>query len=398
MPVTAQRIHAIDVFRAITMLFMIFVNDLWTLKDIPGWLGHTAADEDGMGLADVVFPCFLFIAGMSIPHAIAGRLVKGESRWRIFLHIIFRTIGLLVMGVFIVNLDNLNEAASGVSRSWYQILMFAGFILIWNVYPRDYNIKRYLYAALRLVGIGLLVFLFLRYRGDSEAGLISMRPQWWGILGLIGWAYFGNAVICLFFHRNTIVLIGAWIFFLFYNIICSAGWFIPGFAPVSNGLLIGYGAFHAFVAAGVVASQMLEQTAMNKRFSRVALQFVSIGVLLIGIGIFLRGFFIISKIKATPPWIFICSGIGFLLFVLIYFLTDIKQKSSWFSFIKAAGTATLTCYLLPYLFYAVDGLTGISLPEFVKTSWIGLLKSILFSWLIIYITSGLIRIGIRVRL
>lgn len=398
MPAAAQRINAIDVFRAITMLLMIFVNDLWTLKDIPGWLEHTAADEDGMGLADIVFPCFLFIAGMSIPHAIESRLQKGESRWRIFLHIVFRTIGLLIMGVFIVNLDNLNETASGLSRQWYQILMFAGFLLIWNVYPRDYNVKRYLFAALRIAGIAILVFLFFRYRGDGENGLVSMQPQWWGILGLIGWAYFGNAVICLFFHRNTGVLAGAWIFFLLYNIICSAGWFIPGFAPVSNGLLIGFGAFHVFVAGGVVASKMLEYTARSKRFSRLAIVFISVGAGLIVIGFFLRGFFIISKIKATPPWIFICSGIAYLLFVLIYYIADIRQKAGWFSFIRAAGTATLTCYLLPYLFYAVDGLTSIQLPEFVKTGWVGLIKSMFFSWLIIYMTDWLTRAGIRVRL
>ena len=58
-----SRIHSIDVFRALTMLLMIFVNDLWTLKDIPEWLGHKPADVDGIGLADVVFPAFLFIVG-----------------------------------------------------------------------------------------------------------------------------------------------------------------------------------------------------------------------------------------------------------------------------------------------------------------------------------------------
>ncbi|MCK4751199.1 MAG: hypothetical protein KAT15_29270, partial [Bacteroidales bacterium] len=51
------------------MLLMIYVNDLWTLTDIPEWLGHKAADVDGMGLADVVFPAFLFIVGLSIPWA-----------------------------------------------------------------------------------------------------------------------------------------------------------------------------------------------------------------------------------------------------------------------------------------------------------------------------------------
>ena len=63
------------------MLLMIFVNDLWSLTDIPGWLGHKAASEDGMGLADVVFPAFLLIVGLSIPHAIRAR--SEERRFKI---------------------------------------------------------------------------------------------------------------------------------------------------------------------------------------------------------------------------------------------------------------------------------------------------------------------------
>ncbi len=69
----SNRLSSIDIFRALTMFLMIFVNDLWTLRDIPGWLEHTAADEDGMGLADVVFPVFLFIVGLSIPFAIKSK-------------------------------------------------------------------------------------------------------------------------------------------------------------------------------------------------------------------------------------------------------------------------------------------------------------------------------------
>ncbi len=61
---------------------MIFVNDLWSLTHVPRWLLHTAAEEDGMGLSDVVFPAFLFIVGLSIPHALKARLEKSRSKIR----------------------------------------------------------------------------------------------------------------------------------------------------------------------------------------------------------------------------------------------------------------------------------------------------------------------------
>ena len=62
--------------RGLTLLLMLFVNDLY-VKGVPAWLTHKAADYDGMGLADWVFPGFLFMVGMAIPFAIQNRLKKG---------------------------------------------------------------------------------------------------------------------------------------------------------------------------------------------------------------------------------------------------------------------------------------------------------------------------------
>ncbi|MFC0181070.1 heparan-alpha-glucosaminide N-acetyltransferase domain-containing protein [Pseudarcicella hirudinis] len=95
-----KRVRSIDVFRALTMLLMIFVNDLWSLSGIPYWLEHAKADEDFLGLADVVFPCFLFILGMAIPFAIQNRIAKGESDPEIVKHIIIRSVALLIMGIY----------------------------------------------------------------------------------------------------------------------------------------------------------------------------------------------------------------------------------------------------------------------------------------------------------
>ena len=62
-----RRLASIDAFRAITMLLMIFVNDLELDFNVPVWLEHAKEGEDRLGLADTVFPAFLFIVGLSIP-------------------------------------------------------------------------------------------------------------------------------------------------------------------------------------------------------------------------------------------------------------------------------------------------------------------------------------------
>ncbi|MCU0385101.1 MAG: heparan-alpha-glucosaminide N-acetyltransferase domain-containing protein [Flavihumibacter sp.] len=125
-PKSPIRVASIDVLRALTMFGMIFVNDLWTLKDIPHWLEHVAADADGMGFADIVFPGFLFIVGMSIPFAVRNRQAKGDNKQQLALHILQRGLALLLMGVFLVNGENINETATGLSRGAGSLLWCFG--------------------------------------------------------------------------------------------------------------------------------------------------------------------------------------------------------------------------------------------------------------------------------
>ncbi len=152
------RLKSIDILRELTMLLMIFVNDLWSLSGIPGWLEHKAGNVDGMGLADVVFPVFLFIVGLSIPYAIRSRIKKGDSRIQVLRHIIERTLALLIMGVFMVNLENIDPANSIISKPIWQILMTLAFFLIWNIY-RGKVLGRISPLIMKSAGWIILVFL-----------------------------------------------------------------------------------------------------------------------------------------------------------------------------------------------------------------------------------------------
>lgn len=70
------RIEALDIFRALTMFFMLFVNDIPGLKNIPHWLLHASYHEDMLGFSDTIFPAFLFAMGMAVPYAIQNRYKK----------------------------------------------------------------------------------------------------------------------------------------------------------------------------------------------------------------------------------------------------------------------------------------------------------------------------------
>ena len=139
-----ERILSIDAFRGITILVMIFVNELAGVHDIPQWMKHMPRDADAMSFVDVVFPGFLFIVGMSIPFAINRRLEKGASFIQLQQHILFRTLGLLVLGFFMVNAEGgYDEKAMGISINLWSILFFAAVLLIWKVYRTSNKILVY---------------------------------------------------------------------------------------------------------------------------------------------------------------------------------------------------------------------------------------------------------------
>jgi uncharacterized membrane protein SirB2 len=124
---------------------------------------------------------------------------------------------------------------------------------------------------------------------------------------------------------------------------------------------------------------------------------LGIAVVLATAGLLTRPIWEISKIRATPSWVLICSAITIGLFVVTYWLGDLQQKAHWFKIIKPAGTDTLLCYLIPYFAYAVLTMTGVFAME-ALSGWVGIVKSLLFAVLMIQIAGLLSKAGIRLKL
>ena len=140
----AKHNGSIDMLRGLTMLLMVFVNDLWSVTDVPHFLEHFSHGEDGMGVADAVFPMFLFAMGMSIPYAIERRFAKGYAGEYTLGHILSRSFALILMGVFIVNSETDFTSTVGYGYDAYRLLMVAAFFMIWNQYKKDSKIKKWL--------------------------------------------------------------------------------------------------------------------------------------------------------------------------------------------------------------------------------------------------------------
>lgn len=387
------RLLSIDAFRAVTLLLMIFVNDFGTLREIPEWLGHARAEEDAMGFSDVIFPAFLFIVGLSIPIAIQNRLKKDPSLVATGGHILMRSLALLIIGFCHVNLGSYSSGAL-LPRPLWQILTTLSFFLIWLDYSKDTSTKRPL--ILQSIGVILLGFLLITYKGDSPEGLIWMRPQWWGILGLIGWSYLLSSMIFLFSRGNFLVQVLAFVFFFLFCVANHLGWLQAAAGIREYIWIIESGSLPALVMAGVITSMVYTR---RQPADRTFWIFVLLAAaVMIGLGLATRPLWGISKIRATPSWTAICSGISVLSFAFFAYLTDLKGITGWYRLIKPAGVSTLTCFLLPYIHWALLEMTDYRLPLELRTGAVGLAKSFLFSLLIIQIVVLLEKRRIRLKL
>ncbi|MCX6216293.1 DUF5009 domain-containing protein [Spirosoma sp.] len=387
----SMRVDAIDIIRAMTMILMIFVNDLWSLTAIPDWLEHVPQGVDGIGLADVVFPGFLFIVGMSLPFAMNARRQKGDTNSALMSHVVMRSIALLVMGVFLVNGESIDEKATGINRLVWNVLSCGSFILLWNAYPR--TTAKWVVAVAKGVAVATLILLAFVYRGEEEK---RFATHWWGILGLIGWSYLAAALVTIFARNRISILLAAWVGFSILSMVSAADLlpealsFIP--SAIRGGTLVG------LTMGGVVVSTLFDYFRGQANHKRMTLIFLLAAVLLIGVSIYTRTFWGLSKLGATPAWLFLCSAFTMLAFLAIYWLVDKEGNARKFNFIKPAGTDTLLCYLIPYFAYAFTTLLNLHLPDALLTGGIGLLKSFLFALLCVWITGLLNRVGVRLKL
>ncbi len=387
------------------MFTMVFVNNFWNIHDVPRWLEHAPEGVDFMGLADVVFPCFLFVVGMSIPYALEARRARGYTGESTIGHILARTLALILMGVFIVNSEaRLSPDAYPV---WvYRIAMVAAFIMVWNSYPpADSRVRRHTYTVLRLVGVLILAVLALTFR-DPEGGVFSAR--WWGILGIIGWSYLVCAMVYVFGRGRLSWLAGSLAVFVALCMLLTpvreglgGGALLslphPNFLSDMLGVLqVGNGSSVAMVMAGVVFSTLCVRAA-NWPARRKALATLGTVAVLTAAGFATRSVWIVSKLSGTPPWILLVMAISIGMYAILSWLAS-RGWDGWLRVISPAGTATLTCYIVPYLAYSLADMTGITAPGWFTHGVAGIVNCLLFSLAVIGVTWALGRIKIKLKI
>ncbi|XP_076868848.1 heparan-alpha-glucosaminide N-acetyltransferase [Brachyhypopomus gauderio] len=95
---SGRRLRSLDTFRGLALVIMVFVNygggRYWFFRH-ESW--------NGLTVADLVFPWFVFIMGTSVSFSVSGALRRGARRSHLLWKICWRSLQLFLIGVFIIN-------------------------------------------------------------------------------------------------------------------------------------------------------------------------------------------------------------------------------------------------------------------------------------------------------
>ena len=400
-PIAYDRILSIDIFRGLTMLLMIFVNDLSSVKGLPRWTYHAHTSEDFMTYVDMVFPAFLFILGMALPLAIERRLRKDPSLLHLIGHILLRSFALLVFGLILANTDaGASALMHGLNTYVWGLLALLGAMLMWAVYPRDPQYTSPV-RVVRFLGLALLVLMAILFRRITRSGHVAWidfaYPE---ILGLIGLTYLSVSLLYLLTRRWSWA---PFVWFVTLTLFCcaSAGKLLafPDHTsmwvwPLSNGSMA------AIAMAGVFTSTLffgpLPSTLRTPSRRIVAAMAFAIATAVAGLVAVPLG---ISKNRGTPTWSLWSIAGSILVFTLLYWVCDVRRRSAWAAFIRPAGSNTLLTYLVPDLFYFAVAATA--------TTWFrthfafgfpGVLRACITTAILLAVAALLTRSRVRLQL
>ena len=365
----AARITSIDALRGLVMFTMIYVNDIAGADHVPDWMVHFSDRHRGSGMTfvDLVFPAFLFIVGMSIPFALRSRLARRERWWKILGHVLLRAGSLLLLGIMMVNGESgpNTEKMGWPATRWHALMFLSAILAFCSIAPpaflwrrasddqrrRRGQIFRYITLGLRIVGFATLIFLALQYRTRRDGKMISFYPtffirtDWYGILGLIGWAYLAGAIVYLIFRNHRTALLACVAIMTAFFAADKHGFFNHFFLSryVDMGGTLGSQA--AITVAGVMLATILLTPNTISPWSRV--RFTLLFVLgFAAAAIVTTPLYGISKNDATPAWCLWACAITAALWLVFYLIGDVA-RARWLIWPFAiAGANVLLAYLI----------------------------------------------------
>jgi predicted acyltransferase len=298
---SSNRLVSLDIFRGLTVAFMIIVNTPGSWDYVYSPLRH--AEWNGCTPTDLVFPFFLFIVGVSTWYSLKkyGLEISSGS----VLRIVRRTITIFAIGLLMA---------------------------IFPYFGRDYS-------NLRIMGV--LQRIALAYGIASILCLTIRRDYLWIVV----------AVILLLYWALLAFFGGADPFSLETNLVRKIDIGLLGKNHLYTGFGIPFepeGLLSTLPAVGTVIIGYYAGELIGKKSAsgKTVLKLLLLGAGSAGLGLLWNLLFPINKPLWTSSYVLFTAGIAMGLFSLIYLIADVWKLQRWGAFFMVFGMNALFAYIL----------------------------------------------------
>src|SRR5882757_4198546 len=106
-PAKVQRLYSLDTLRGFDMFWIMglgpLIQDMTKDSSSPFWRAFSDQFEhpvwNGFTFWDLIFPLFMFMAGVSTPYSVGRELEKGKSRQELLIKVVKRGVILILLGM-----------------------------------------------------------------------------------------------------------------------------------------------------------------------------------------------------------------------------------------------------------------------------------------------------------
>jgi predicted acyltransferase len=317
----AERLVSLDVFRGLTIAAMILVNDPGSWDHIYPPLEH--ADWNGWTPTDLIFPFFLFIAGISMTLSFASRAARGMSRASLAWHIVRRSALIFAIGLFLNGFPSFDFHTIRIMGVLQRIALcyLAGGLLYLASFRRESAANRHAHG-----------------RGNSTliaATVVILLVGYWALMTFVPVPGYGAG------HLGPDNNLGAYIdrAFMSGHLWSESKTWDP------EGLLSTFPAI-ATLLIGILVGEWMRT---NRQGSRKALGIVIAGIPLMLLGWLLHPYFPINKNLWTSTYVLFTAGFAMFLFAAFYWVVDLRGRRAWATPLLVFGRNAILAYAVATL-------------------------------------------------
>ncbi len=312
LPVKPQRLYSLDTLRGFDMLWIMGLGpvlaDVAKLSGSPFWIAFSDQFEhpvwNGFTFWDLIFPLFMFLAGVSTPYSVGRELEKGKSKGELLLKVIKRGVILILLGIIYNNGLQIRPISDirfpSVLGKIGATYVFANIV--------------YLYANKTMQWVWFWVFLvgyWVLLKCTSAPGYPHGDLTEPGNFA----SYVDRSVLPGKLARGIHDTVG---------LVCT----IPG---IDNVLL------------GIFAGKLLKSGRFGPMGSVKCLALA--GVISIGLGFLWSLDFPFNKNMWSSSFVLLTGGISLLLLSLFYYLIDVRGYRRWTLFFRVIGMNSILIYI-----------------------------------------------------